>query len=91
MAGYIEKFDGKMDKKSVGASIYSYWQYYFYSSLLRQFTDLSDSGKDVTEENWDDETKLDKFWTVQNKIRLLDNFSFGEFYKRLITNTSKEV
>lgn len=32
----LESFDGLMDKESIGATVYSYWQYFFYTSLFRE-------------------------------------------------------
>jgi len=32
----METFDGLMDKESIGATVYSYWQYFFYTSLFRE-------------------------------------------------------
>lgn len=36
MLGLLSGFDGLMEGKSIGATVYSYWQYFFYASLLRE-------------------------------------------------------
>ena len=34
----IRNFKGLMHEDSIAATVYSYWQYFFYSSLLTDFT-----------------------------------------------------
>jgi len=46
-----------MDMKSIGATVYSYWQYFFYTGLFKDQTDLNKDGKHLMEEHNEDETK----------------------------------
>jgi len=34
MVAYLKNFDGKMVESSVSATVYSYWQYFFYRSMF---------------------------------------------------------
>jgi len=45
----------------------------------------------ATEVHDDDDTKLQKLWSNKNKVGLLDNYAFGEFYQRLIYSVSGAV
>ena len=38
MLNEIKDFKGVMDENSIGATIYSYWHYFFYHSLLNEYT-----------------------------------------------------
>lgn len=38
MLNKFSNFDGLMVEESVAATIYSYWQYFFYQSLFMQYT-----------------------------------------------------
>jgi penicillin G amidase len=73
MVEELRQFKGIMVEDSVGASVYSYWQYYFYSTLLTEFT--SDGDKESTYMDKDE-----KFWTPKKRLLLVDNYAFYDFY-----------
>lgn len=75
-------FDGDMRADSVQASIYSLWQYYFYSSLLRAQTVLGATEGKIMK---DDEM----FWNTKTRLSLIDNYAFTDFYQRLIEHLSQ--
>lgn len=72
MVGLLECFKGKMAKDSVGASVYSYWQLFFYKSLFSTQTRESDPS----------------FWTDEKVLLMMDDAWFSEFYAKLIKEIS---
>lgn len=65
-----------MTEDSIGATVYSYWQYYFYASFLN-----------VLNEKAGDEQP----WTMKKRLQIIDNYAFFDFYQKLIIKLSEEV
>jgi len=72
MVSFLEGFKGKMSKDSIAASVYNYWQIFFYKSLFNTQTQESDPD----------------FWTDQKVLLLMDDAWFSEFYAKLIKDIS---
>ena len=68
MLGQLQGFTGEMTEDSIGASVYSYWQVFFYKSLFHRYTREVDAD----------------FWNDENVISLADQPSFLEFYAKLV-------
>lgn len=49
MLDYLRDFKGYMGVESIDATVYQYWNYFFYSSLFRQFTTDSPTEKQLLE------------------------------------------
>lgn len=47
MVDILEGFDGSMDLESVQATVYSYWQYFFYANLMSEFTNEGLTGSQL--------------------------------------------
>ena len=90
MLDIFEGFDGTMSQASRGATLYNYWQYFLYTSMLREQTDLGSLGKNrkVSVEYEHSDDKNSKLWTTENRLTLFDNYGFNEFYRRMILQLS---
>lgn len=66
----VRNFDGEMSENSIGASVYSFWQYHFYLSLLHKFTSKGtwEQLKRSTEMNNEGEMITGKHWTNNRRI-----------------------
>ena len=53
MLDLVRDFKGEMTEDSVGATVYSYWQIFFYSSLFKKYTILGKKGKNLLNEDND--------------------------------------
>ena len=66
MIKLLEDFHGEMSESSIGATVYSYWQYFFYDSLLQQYTNKGkkESKYRTKEEDENDADKevIKQFW-----------------------------
>jgi hypothetical protein len=51
MLDIFRNFDGSMDENSIPATVYSYWQYFFYQSLFNKYTFKGEMGAKLTDEN----------------------------------------
>jgi len=84
MNEWMRTFNGIMSEDSIQATVYSYWQYFFYHSLLDQFTiDGRIEGERLDQEG-------EKYWTTKRKYLLVDNYAFFEFYQRMIVEVQKD-
>lgn len=86
---HLRAFAGSMDMNSTGATVYAYWQYYFYSSLLREQTEFGPLGKD--RQGKDEEGNREKLWTTKSKMTLFDSYAFNEFFRRMIYQINDAV
>ena len=77
MLDILEGFDGSMDLESVQATVYSYWQYFFYANLMSEFTNEGLSGSQLLSDG-------QAFWTLKRKIQLVDNTAYWSFHQRKI-------
>ena len=81
MLKHLTSFQGLMDEDSVGATVYSYWQYFFYKSLYTSYTTDGKQGKKLKSHEKDE---IVPFWEAKKRILLSDNFAANDFYQRLI-------
>ena len=92
MVAYLKNFDGKMEESSVSATVYSYWQYFFYRSLfmMQSTRGPSESLRANPEVNKETgEMEQVKFWDLKRRIVLGDNYAFTDYFNRLIVALSK--
>ena len=92
MVAYLKNFDGKMEESSVSATVYSYWQYFFYRSLfmMQSTNGPSESLRANPEVNKETgEMEQVKFWDLKRRIVLGDNYAFTDYFNRLIVALSK--
>lgn len=82
MVNELRSFNGLMVEDSIGASVYSYWQHFFYQSLLTEFTSDGHSESQRMD-------KDDKFWTAKKRLLLVDNYAFYDFYQKLVISVSE--
>lgn len=68
-------FDGVMSEDSIQATVYSYWQYFFYSNLMELYT-----AKGSTELHKRDEETGKAYWDNQRKLSIFDNYAFLHFF-----------
>ena len=80
MLDILEGFNGSMDLESVQATVYSYWQYFFYQNLMSEFTNEGLSGSQL--QSADGQV----FWNLKRKLQLVDNIGFSNFYHRKIVD-----
>ena len=64
------------------ATVYAYWQYFFYTSLLRAYTDLGPTESELLKDG-------EPFWNIKTRLSLIDNYAFTDFYQRLILHLSE--
>jgi hypothetical protein len=82
----MRNFDGSMDEESIPATIYSYWQYFFYQSLFKKYTSKGKLESKLTDKT--DDGKVEQFWTLKRRLLLVDNYAFYDYYQRMIYSLS---
>ena len=82
MLGYMRGFKGDMGPKEIKATIYQYWNYFFYSALFNEFTTEGIHEEGRTETN--EKGQKQKTWSNKRRYLLADHYSFLDYYKRLI-------
>lgn len=81
MLSIFRSFDGKMEETSIPATIYSFWQYFFYQSLFTKYTNKGKIESKVTEII---DGKEEPFWNLKKRLLLVDNYAFYDYYQRMI-------
>jgi len=90
MVGLLKDFKGLMTEESVGATVYSFWHYFFHRSLFHRFTTNGKYGRTIREkEIVDDGEKLEKFWSNTRRLAIADNYAFGDTFIRMITSVAE--
>ena len=90
MVETLRGFTGEMTETSVQATVYNYWQYFFYGSLFQDYTVKGKKeqlrlGKTVV----DGQERFIPFWQDTKRFySLIDNYRFSHFYHRLIHKIS---
>lgn len=84
MIHILQNFKGEFSEDSVGATVYSYFQYFFYQSL---FTEQTVNGRRESKlMSKDPATEKDeKFWNEKRQLLLIDNYMFSNTYQALIS------
>lgn len=81
MIEQLRNFDGKMNEESISATVYNYWQYFFYRSLMHKYTSAGKNEKMKTlKEEVDGKMEVRKFWSTARRLGVVDNYTFMEFY-----------
>lgn len=78
----MREFKGDMGPKEIKATVYQYWNYFFYSALFNEFTTEGNNEEERTEIN--EKGQKQKTWSDKRRYLLADHYSFLEYYKRLI-------
>jgi len=71
-----------MSEDNVGATVYTYWQYFFYRGLFHNVTTKGEwESKKVSTEVDDNGKEIKtKHWTDYRKMTLVDHFGFTDFF-----------
>ena len=85
MIEHLRDFDGEMTEDSISPTIYNYWQYFFYRSLMHRYTTAGKNERMKTiMEEVDGKMETQKFWSTARRLGAVDNYTFMEFYQRVV-------
>ena len=83
MLAIFRDFDGSMEENSIPATIYSYWQYFFYQRLFNKYTFNGEKGAKLKENG-------ELFWSMKKSLLLVDNYAFYDYYQRMLYSISAQ-
>ena len=91
MLDELKDFDGKMSENSIKATVYSFWHYFFYRSLLKDYTTMGNTEYAKSSfEMKDGKMQMQPFWSDNRRLLLVDNYAFTDMFQRLIRSISEE-
>lgn len=73
----MRNFKGYMGPNEIDATIWQYWNYFFYKSLFAEFTTEGPTEQMRQENN-------SQTWSTKRRILLSDHYSFLDYFKKLI-------
>lgn len=76
-----------MSEDSIGASVYSVWNYFFYQTL---FIDYTTNGKIESKLVSKDDENGEAFWNLKKRLRMVQNPGFYQYYLRLLHSVATE-